>query len=182
MTSVQSLRYCRNDMCMIKTARNGSVWFVIFCCRPLLSFYLCILFSRLRVSIAPFPFGLCPPKSPSRTAQSEYPVCKWHADFFLRSQIFLLWLLQQNIHFYCYYKHFHRASKVSRRSIMLNQEVTRAVLGRVVSGNQTLWSWSPALAHPVHNTVGKTWTGKDKLWGFNQFLDLRCLNACSSGA
>lgn len=186
MTLVQSLRYCRNDTCGIKMARNGSVCFGVLGCRPLPSLYLCALFPRLRVSVSPFPLatacGFCPQNSPSRTAQSQYPPCKWHVDFFLRSQILLLWLLQQNIHFYCYCKHFRRASKVSIRCTMLNQEVTCAVLGGAVSGNETLWSWSPALTRSVHNTVGKTWTWKDKLWGFNQFLFLRCLNVCWSGA
>lgn len=111
--------------------------------------------------------GFCPQNSPSQTAQS---------------QILLLWLLQQNIHFYCYCKHFSQGTKVSIRSTTLNQEVTCAVLGGAVSGNQTLWSWIPALTRSVHNTVGKTWTWKDKLWGFNQLLCLRCLNVCWSGA
>lgn len=119
MTLVQSLRYCRNDTCGIKTARNGSVCFGVLGCRPLPSLYLCSLFPRLRVSVSPFPlataYGFCPQNSPSWTAQSQYPPCRWHVDYFLRSQILLLWLLQQNIHFYCYCKHFRRASKVSIR-------------------------------------------------------------------
>lgn len=122
--------------------------------------------------------SFCPQNSPSRTAQSQYPPCKWHVDFFLRSQIFLLWLLQQNIHFIA-----------TANIFIVLQKLAGGAPPWTRKSHVQYWAgWAPesrphgALTHSVYNTVGKTWTWKGKLWGFNQFLFLRCLNVCWSGA